>query len=353
MPGKRPESVLVVVHATSGEILLLRRAEREPPFWQSVTGSLESGETRWEAARREVVEETGIAPEGLVDCGRRRRFFIPPSWRERFDPGVTYNLEHEFRLELPAPSAIRLAPGEHDAYRWLPRAEAVARAASWTNRAAIRALPVAPARAIVVLVHGLWLNRHVMRLLARRLRAAGFRTVLFGYPTTRMTPARAGARLADLIAGLDADTVHIVAHSLGGIVTSHMLQQGPPHRLGRVVLLGSPLRGATAAEAMKARGWSRLLGAARSDALLGGGPSWPREIPTLAIAGTLACGPGQIMGRLAPPHDGTVTVRETAAPGAARLTLPVTHFGMLVSRRVATATIDFLDPSQQRRSVLP
>jgi dATP pyrophosphohydrolase len=344
MPGKRPESVLVVVHAASGEVLLLRRAEREPPFWQSVTGSLEWGETRWEAARREVVEETGIAPEGLIDCGCRRRFFIPPSWRERFAPGVTHNLEHEFRLELPAPREIRLAPGEHDAYRWLPRAEAIAQASSWTNRAAIRALPVAPERATVVLVHGLWLNRHVMRPLARQLRAAGFRTVLFGYPTTRMTPARAGARLADLIAGLDADTVHVVAHSLGGIVTSHMLYQGPPHRLGRVVLLGSPLRGASAAASMRTRGLDRLLGAARTKGLLGGAPPWPREIPTLAIAGVLACGPGRLFGRLPGPHDGTVTLRETAAPGAARRTLRVTHFGMLISGRVARAVVGFLAP---------
>ncbi len=344
MAGKRPESVLVVIHTADGQVLLLRRAEREPAFWQSVTGSLEANETRWEAARREVVEETGIAPEGLVDCGCRRRFFIPPSWRERFEPGVTHNLEHEFRLQLPAPRDVRLAIGEHDEYRWLPRAEAVARAASWTNRAAIRALPAVPSATTVVLVHGLWLNRHVMRLLARRLRAAGFRTVLFGYPSTRMTPARAGARLADLVAGIDADTVHVVAHSLGGMVVSHMLSQGPPHRLGRAVLLGSPLQGAAAAVAMQARGWGRLLGAARTDGLLGGAPPWPREIPTAVIAGALACGPGQLFARLRRPHDGTVALRETAAPGATRITLRTTHFGLLTSRRVAQAVIGFLAP---------
>lgn len=344
MAGKRPESVLVVVHTTGGEMLLLRRAEREPAFWQSVTGSLERGETRWEAARREVAEETGIAPEGLIDCGRRRRFFIPPSWRARFDPGVTHNLEHEFRLELPAPRDVRLAPGEHDEYGWLSRAEAVARAASWTNRAAIRALPATPGATTVVLVHGLWLNRHVMRPLARRLRAAGFRTALFGYRTTAETPAAAGQRLAAFIERQEGEAVHVVAHSLGGIVASHMLSQGPPHRLGRAVLLGSPLKGAAAATAMQACGWGRLLGAARTDGLLGGAPPWPREIPTAAIAGVLACGPGPLFAWLRRPHDGTVTLRETAAPGATRITLPVTHFGLLTSRRAAQAVIDFLAP---------
>jgi dATP pyrophosphohydrolase len=48
---KRPESVLVVVHTDDGQVLQLLR--REPTgFWQSVTGSLQEGETPLKAARR-------------------------------------------------------------------------------------------------------------------------------------------------------------------------------------------------------------------------------------------------------------------------------------------------------------
>ena len=51
--------MLVVVYTAGRDVLLLQR--REPPdFWQSVTGSLEPGESAIDAARRELLEETGI-----------------------------------------------------------------------------------------------------------------------------------------------------------------------------------------------------------------------------------------------------------------------------------------------------
>ena len=53
---RRPESVLIVIYTVGGEFLLLER-RRPPGFWQSVTGSLEWGETADDAARRELVED--------------------------------------------------------------------------------------------------------------------------------------------------------------------------------------------------------------------------------------------------------------------------------------------------------
>lgn len=137
MSFKTPVSVLVVIHTSALDILLLERAAH-PGFWQSVTGSLEAGEIPVAAAVREVAEETGItcSTAELVDWHLANRFEIFPQWRARYAAGVTHNIEHVFSLCI-ARQAIRLAPDEHLASRWLPWREAAAACFSWTNRDAI------------------------------------------------------------------------------------------------------------------------------------------------------------------------------------------------------------------------
>lgn len=139
MAYKHPESVLILIH-TQDQVLLLQRKDN-PDFWQSVTGSLETGETRMQAAERELAEETGIMlGEGvqLTETGRRVRFEIYPHWRHRYRPGVTHNWEYEFYVSLSAPQKVVLT--EHLAQRWLPFAEAKEQASSWTNKLAIERL---------------------------------------------------------------------------------------------------------------------------------------------------------------------------------------------------------------------
>ena len=132
---KRPESVLVVVYARTGKVLLLKRADA-PDFWQSVTGSLlwEETEPR-QAAEREMREETGLeSTSSLRDLEIVNRYSILPRWRPRYAPEVRENTEHAFALELPAEILITVNPAEHAGYGWFTFDEAAGKVASWTNR---------------------------------------------------------------------------------------------------------------------------------------------------------------------------------------------------------------------------
>ncbi|MGV8992064.1 MAG: dihydroneopterin triphosphate diphosphatase [Thiobacillus sp.] len=139
---KIPVSVLVVIHAADGQVLLMERADA-PEFWQSVTGSQDAGETLEQTAIREVLEETGLDATRfeLTSWDISNHYEIYERWRHRYAPGVTHNTEHVFGLKLPAPQPVTLSPREHLRYAWFPWADAAERCFSPSNAAAIRLLP--------------------------------------------------------------------------------------------------------------------------------------------------------------------------------------------------------------------
>ena len=136
-PLKQPVSVLVVLHDGNGNILLIERADRAG-FWQSVTGSIEAGETLAQTARREVQEETGLTlSDGqLHDWQQSRQYEIYPHWRHRYPPGITRNTEHVFSARIAPDTSIKLSK-EHTAFCWLERTDAAEKVFSPSNRQAI------------------------------------------------------------------------------------------------------------------------------------------------------------------------------------------------------------------------
>jgi dihydroneopterin triphosphate diphosphatase len=145
---KLPESVLVVIHTPSLDVLLLERVDF-PGFWQSVTGSRATAdEPLAETCAREVREETGLARSGadFVDWNFSNRYSIYPQWRHRYAPGVTHNVEHLFGLRVDERFAPQLAPREHRLWRWLAWRDAADVCFSWTNAQAIRLLAFRAAR---------------------------------------------------------------------------------------------------------------------------------------------------------------------------------------------------------------
>ncbi|MFT3779573.1 MAG: dihydroneopterin triphosphate diphosphatase [Ottowia sp.] len=143
---KVPESVLVVIHTDALDVLLIRRADTEAEFWQSVTGSKDTpDEPLHVTAAREVREETGIDAHApgclLADWHLQNHYDIYPRWRSRYAPGVTRNTEHVFGLRVPAGVAVRLNPREHTHFAWLPWRAAADRCFSPSNAEACLLLP--------------------------------------------------------------------------------------------------------------------------------------------------------------------------------------------------------------------
>jgi len=112
------------------ECLVLRRAPggRCPGSWETVHGHIEDGERPWQAAQREMQEETGLSPDRLYNLSRVETFY-----QHRLDEVA---LVPVFVAFVAADAAVRLGT-EHDGHEWLTAADACARFAWPRERRAL------------------------------------------------------------------------------------------------------------------------------------------------------------------------------------------------------------------------
>ncbi|HSX60058.1 MAG TPA: alpha/beta fold hydrolase [Tahibacter sp.] len=189
----------------------------------------------------------------------------------------------------------------------------------------------------VILIHGVWMRAFSLLLLRRRLREAGFVTELFDYASVFGRDEHSLERLGRRIRALHPRRVHLVGHSLGGLVAVRALHRLSTVLDGRVVCLGSPLNGSTVARRVP-----KLLGCS-TDVLCSGLPEHVSPVEVGVIAGTQALGIGQLMGAFDGPNDGTVAVAETRWPGAvAHCEVNTSHTGLVLSGEAADLTVRFL-----------
>jgi pimeloyl-ACP methyl ester carboxylesterase len=197
----------------------------------------------------------------------------------------------------------------------------------------------------VVTVHGLWMRGSSMAALPRRLHGSGFQFHHFSYRSVTGGLADCAAALAAYLDDVPGETVHLVGHSLGGVLICAMLEGHVPARIGRVVCLGSPLRGSrTAARLALLPGGRHLIGRCIADLHARRGFRASRAgVEVGSIAGRTPLGVGRLFGPFREPNDGTVAVAETRIDGLAdHIVLPVSHMALLWSVQVAAQVGHFL-----------
>lgn len=211
----------------------------------------------------------------------------------------------------------------------------------------------------IICVHGVWSHGASMYLIKRRLENEyGTRALLFNYPSVRGTLDENAAALASFIERQGLAGAHLIGHSLGGVVALRMLARHADAPPGRLVCLGSPLTGSRAAHFLGRQNWAEsILGQSLSKGVITEPAStWATDVCKVrdvgVIAGNSSIGFGQLLAKFDEDNDGTVSVSETRLQGIRdHLVMPVSHNGMLLSRRVIDQTAAFLRRGEFLRDI--
>ncbi len=202
---------------------------------------------------------------------------------------------------------------------------------------------------ITVLVHGIWMHGFMMAVMGKRLRVLGFPNVTFSYDFLTNTPAENAQDLYRRIGELGAKRVNLVGHSLGGIIILNLLSQYPELEIGKIVLLGSPVKGSGVARRVhKNRVLRPFLGrSAGTGGLLEGAPSYESDTPLGIITGSGRMGIVALLYPAGAESDGVVCASEAILDNATdHICLPYSHSSMIFSKKCADYVANFLNRSR-------
>jgi pimeloyl-ACP methyl ester carboxylesterase len=203
----------------------------------------------------------------------------------------------------------------------------------------------------VVLLHGIARSSASMRLMEGACRRAGFATLNLDYPSRKRSLEDLAEAIHPAIAafagGLEGP-VHLLTHSMGGLLARLYLARFRPPRLGRVVMLGPPNRGSEIADLLARNlAYRAFFGPAGAQLVTSPAETLMAALgsvdyPLGVIAGDRPIDP--ISWLLIPgPNDGKVAVGRTWVDGVSdHIVLHTTHTTMLLNRRVAAQAVAFL-----------
>jgi pimeloyl-ACP methyl ester carboxylesterase len=189
---------------------------------------------------------------------------------------------------------------------------------------------------VVLVVHGFMATRIMTAMLARRLKRLGYRVINFGYrsflPSITHNGRQLRSHIEQLLRDPEVKQVHIVAHSMGSLLTRYALAGVLSERIGRIVMLCPPNTGSHVATALKP--W---LGAVLT-------PLCEMADTPDSLVNQLPCLQEREVGVIAAQSDFMVRSDSTHLPGEGdHIVVPGLHASILFSRAVVREVGHFLE----------
>ncbi len=203
----------------------------------------------------------------------------------------------------------------------------------------------------ILLIHGLAENSRWMSFFELSLRAAGYDAAAIDYPSTSYSMEELMEQHIKpfIDTHKDAESLHFVTHSMGGILLHHFLSKYNLPNRGRVVMLTPGFNGSPTITVLSHFPWfENILGQAGMQSA-DNEYCFSRNLPPVEdyevgiVAGNLALDPISWFA-IEAPNDGKTSIEGTKIDGMKdHIVLPVSHDTVLASPIALYQTLYFLE----------
>ena len=205
----------------------------------------------------------------------------------------------------------------------------------------------------VILLHGLARTSNSMEIMEKALNEAGYHTVNIDYPSRSMkiqelTPLAMNRGVNDC-QSKDATVIHIVTHSMGGILARYYLAKNELPRFGHLVQLAPPNKGSLITDKFRNEHWYKWLTGPAGQQLGTGkdgipGLLGPVDYSTGVIAGDEHSAIDNWLAEEIPgKDDGKVSVGNAKVEGMRDfIVVPHNHISIMKQLEVIRQTLYFL-----------
>jgi pimeloyl-ACP methyl ester carboxylesterase len=211
----------------------------------------------------------------------------------------------------------------------------------------------------VVAIHGIIRSSKSFAKMRGRLTDAGYEVVGFDYPSTRVEISDSAEYLHSVLESLEGiEEIHIVVHSMGGLVVRSYLSKHRDPRIKRMVMIGVPNLGADMADRLRENPLYRAIFGPAGQQLVTDPAGFIARLPTPDFEFAVIAGSRGSMDGYNPlipgDDDGTVGVSSTRLAGAADFaTVRGLHAFLMANDESIDQTLRFLQEGRLRAEGQP